>query len=208
MAARAVWVFTLPLAAALVVGCGSSANPPTTETQKPAAAVAYDAPGRIRPHPAPPLALRNYDGRRVDLRRYRGKAVLVTFIYDHCPDVCPLIVGNLHTALGRLGPAAAKLRIVAVSTDPRGDTPKSVRAFLQAHQMTGRMDYLLGSASRLRRVWAAWGIAVRRDKQSPEFVEHSALIYAITASGKLVAAYPSNFPPRWVAHDVPLLASR
>jgi len=44
--------------------------------------------------------------------------VLLTFIYDHCPDTCPLIVGNLHNALFKLGPAASKLQIIAVSVDP------------------------------------------------------------------------------------------
>jgi hypothetical protein len=49
----------------------------------------------------------------------------VTFIYDHCPDICPLIVSHLHTALGELGPEAKKLQIIGVSTDPFGDTPKT-----------------------------------------------------------------------------------
>ena len=39
------------------------------------------------PKPAPALALRNYTGQFVDLSAFRGKAVLVTFVYTHCPDV-------------------------------------------------------------------------------------------------------------------------
>lgn len=62
------------------------------------------------------------------LSQIKGKAVLLTFIYDHCPDLCPLIVSDLHTALLRLGPQASKLQIVAVSVDPKGDTPATVRA--------------------------------------------------------------------------------
>ena len=38
---------------------------------------------------APALALRNYLGDPVNLEQYRGKAVLVTFLYTHCIDVCP-----------------------------------------------------------------------------------------------------------------------
>lgn len=194
-------------AAAVAAGCGSSSSTGSaTAGKRPAAR--YDAPVSLGARRAPPLALRNYDGRPVSLRALRGRAVLVTFIYVHCPDVCPLIVGNLHTALGRLGPEARKVAIVAVSTDPVGDTPKTVRKFLRAHQMTGRMYYLLGSARRLRRVWARWGIAAKRDPKNPEFVAHSALIYGITGSGRMPVAYPSNFKPDWVAHDVPLLASR
>src|SRR5437899_10384192 len=46
------------------------------------------------PRPAPPLALKNYQGQQVSIDSYRGRAVLVTFLYTNCPDVCPLITSN------------------------------------------------------------------------------------------------------------------
>ena len=111
--------------------------------------------------PAPPLALRDSLGHPVNLDQYRGKAVLVTFIYDHCPDICPLMVGNLHTAQAQLGPEAQKLQIIAVSVDPRGDTPSTVKAFLREHRMTGRMEYLIGSRPELEKVWRDWSILAK-----------------------------------------------
>ena len=77
--------------------------------------------------------------------------MLVTFLYTNCPDICPLITSNLRVALNLMGPSvASKVQIIAVSVDPRGDTPKAVAAFLARHEMTGRMQYLIGSASRAR----------------------------------------------------------
>ena len=131
--------------------------------------------------------------------------MLITFLYTHCPDVCPLIAGNLHTSVKKLGPKAANLQIVAVSTDPRGDTPKTVKKFLAAHQLTGTMRYLIGSKSKLGAVWKTWSVAARPDRTSPDRVEHSALIYGISASGKITTLYPSNFNPAQIVNDVPLL---
>jgi protein SCO1/2 len=159
------------------------------------------------PEPAPPLTLRNYKGERVDISSYRGEAVLLTFIYTHCPDVCPLIVGNLHTAQQQLGAQAAKAQILAVSVDSRGDTPKTVARFLAAHRMTGRMQYLIGSTPELAKVWKAWGVGSERDAKNPDLVEHSGLVYGISASGKITTLYAANFKPAEVVHDVPLLAS-
>ena len=102
---------------------------------------------------APVLALRNYLGDPVNLARYRGKAVLVSFLYTHCIDVCPLVTANLGVVLQRLGPEASRVQVIAVSVDPRGDTRKTVTAFLRLHHMTGRMKYLIGSASQLAPVW-------------------------------------------------------
>jgi protein SCO1/2 len=162
------------------------------------------------PKPEPPLSLRNYLGQRVNIAQYRGKALLVTFIYDHCPDVCPLIVANLREAQNLMGPkTAAKAQILAVSVDPRGDTPKTVAAFLKVHEMTGRMQYLIGSARELGQVWHRWGVGSERDAEDPDIVNHSALVYGIDASGDLKTVYiGSSFKPSEVAHDVPLLAAQ
>src|SRR5580704_10462563 len=62
----------------------------------------YDGLALSSPRPAPPLALDNYLGTPVNLASYRGRAVLVTFLYTHCPDVCPLIASHLHTALAEM----------------------------------------------------------------------------------------------------------
>jgi protein SCO1 len=157
---------------------------------------------------APALSLRNYLGQKVNLASYRGKAVLVTFLYTNCPDICPLITSNLRVALNLMGPAeASKVQVVAVSVDPRGDTPAAVASFLARHEMTGRMQYLIGSAHELGRVWESWGVGSERDAQEPQFINHSGLIYGITASGKRLAIYPANFKPQEIAHDVPLLAA-
>jgi protein SCO1 len=157
---------------------------------------------------APALALRNYLGAPVTLSQYRGKSVLVTFLYTNCPDVCPLIAANLRVALNELGAAARRVQVIAVSVDPRGDTPAAVAKFLRAHEMLGRMQYLIGTHAQLARTWAAWNVGSKRDVGQPQLVAHSALVYGIDASGKLRTVYPSSFEPHQIAHDVPLLAER
>ncbi len=158
--------------------------------------------------PAPPIDLRNYLGQPVTLSQYRGKAVLVTFLYTHCPDVCPIITGKLRVVLQQLGAEAAKVQIVAVSVDPRGDTPASVASFLHAHRMVGRMQYLIGSSAQLGRTWAAWGVGATPEAGQPQLVAHSALVYGITASGRVRTVYPATFEPSQIVHDVPRLAAQ
>ncbi|HVC84237.1 MAG TPA: SCO family protein [Solirubrobacteraceae bacterium] len=158
---------------------------------------------------APALStLRNYTGQPVNLASYRGKAVFLTFLYTHCPDVCPLIASHLHTVLSELGSRARHVQLIAVSVDPRGDTPGAVGAFLHEHQLTGQMQYLIGSGAQLAPVWKAWYVGSSRDVGRPALVNHSALVYGISASGKLTTIYASNFVPSQIVHDVaPLLAS-
>ena len=192
----------------LLSGCGSSKKTASSTTTT-ATAAKFESAGTLEPvQQAPPLSLRNYLGQRVNIDSYRGKALLITFVYTHCPDVCPLIVSNLRVAQNLLGKTASKVQMIAVSVDPRGDNRKTVTRFLAQHEMTGRMQYLVGSAHELGAVWKAWGVGSERDAQHPDLVEHSGLMYGITGSGKRLTIYASNFRPSEIAHDVPLLAAR
>src|ERR1035437_495769 len=170
----------------------------------------FPAEGTLTPvRAAPPLTLHNYLGEEVNLDSYRGKAVLVTFLYTNCPDICPLITANLRVAQNLMGAAkTAKVQMIAVSVDPKGDTRKAVATFLARHQMTGRMKYLVGSAQELAAVWKAWGVGSERDVQQPQFVNHSGLIYGITGTGKRLTISAANFKPGDLARDAPRPAAR
>jgi len=199
--------------AALVVGCGggsSSSSDPTSTGSNAASTANFAGATANPPKPAPALKLKNYNGTPVNIDQYKGKAVLVLFIYDHCPDICPLMVSNLHAAQNEMSAAERKqMQIIAVSVDPKGDTPQTVKKFLADHQMTGRMDYLIGSQNQLENTWANWNIVAKSDpsKKNPDAVEHSALVYGISGSGDITTLYPSNFKPEQIVHDVPKLAS-
>ncbi len=197
---------------AILAGCGGGSNSSAAQSQqgvpKGQSAVddsTYSGGEATPPKAAPELKLKNYLGEPVDLAEYKGKAVLLTFIYTHCPDICPLIVSHLKTAQAELGDKAKDMQIIAVSTDPKGDTPKTVKAFLSEHGMTGKMQYLIGNRAELGHVWTDWNIVARPDKAGRDLVEHSALIYGIAADGKVTTLYPANFDPSQIVHDVPLL---
>jgi protein SCO1/2 len=188
-------------------GNGSQSPPGGARAAK---SVSFDGGTLTPPKPAPALGLHNYlGGARVNVADFRGKALLVTFVYAHCPDVCPLIVSNLGVARRLLGAQAAKTQIVAVSVDPRGDTRPVVAKFLKARGMAGRMLYLTGSAHELGRIWSAWGVGSERDAKRPEFVDHSAAVYGVDASGRWRTIYLGDtWKPSEIAHDAPLLAAQ
>ena len=94
-----------------IVGCGASLAGTRTRAVGARKSASFDAPTLTEPRAAPPLRLDDALGHRVNIASYRGRAVLVTFIYTHCPDTCPLIVANLHNALALLGPRAGRVQI-------------------------------------------------------------------------------------------------
>jgi protein SCO1/2 len=191
-----------------LLAIGGNSSSPTAAGGNSVKSASYEGSLLSPAKPTPPLSLRNYLGEVVNINQYRGKAVLVTFIYTHCPDVCPIITSNLRVAQNLMGTAvAARTQVIAVSVDPRGDKAKAVAAFLARHEMTGRMKYLIGSTQQLGATWKAWGVGSEQDAQQPQLVNHSGLVYGVSASGKVTTLYPANFLPQEIAHDARLLAS-
>ena len=190
----------LILLAALLAGCGSSNAAQTTTAPKPRFAGAELAP----PRTAPPISLHDANGMPVTLAAQRGRYVLVTFIYTHCPDVCPLITQNLNAALRVIGPSARKkVRVLAVSVDPAGDTPKAVKAYAREKHLLPQFEYLIGTRAELRRVWKAWHVLAVETK--PDLVDHVAYTALIDTQGTERVLYDSSVHATQVVHDLRVL---
>jgi protein SCO1 len=199
----------LALLASIASGCGSSGSSGTTATSTTSDASAFAAPlAPVTPVAAPAFTLDNQFGKPVSIGDYRGKAVLLTFLYVDCPDVCPLISAALRTTIDKLGTAAKQVQVVAISVDPVGDTPKAVRKYLAARGVLHRFEYLVGTKAQLAPVWARYHIAAERDAKLKREVGHTGIVIGIDAGGKERTYYPSDpLKPSWMVHDVPLLAS-
>jgi protein SCO1/2 len=150
---------------------------------------------------APDFALRDQSGKRATMKEYRGRVVVVTFLYSHCKTECPVEAQQIKGALDDVG---HDVPVLAVSVDPPGDTPKSVNAFNRKMGMTGRLRWLLGGENQLRRLWKGFAILPQTPQQ-----EHMARIVLIDRNGLQRIGFPaSQTTPERLAHDIRLLERR
>jgi protein SCO1 len=148
---------------------------------------------------APDFVLTNQDGERVSMRALRGRPVIVTFLYTHCEDTCPLQAQTVRGALDELGHDVPAL---AIAVDPPNDTARSARKFLAEQRATGRLDFVLGTEAQLRPVWKGFG------RIQPQSVtqEHQARFTLVDARGYQRIGYPgTEATPERLAHDLALL---
>src|SRR5437763_6022618 len=114
------------------------------------------------PSVAPDFMLRDQHGRVERLFRQRGKVVMITFLYTHCPDACPLTAMHINEALGRLGSGRNHVTVLAVTVDPKGDKPAAVRTFIRSHRLRPQFHYLTGSTPALERIWRLYNVTPLR----------------------------------------------
>jgi protein SCO1/2 len=132
--------------------------------------------------------------------------VLLTFLYTHCPDACPLTAEHLNEALRSLGARRKHVRVLAITVDPRGDTPKAVGRFVREHRLLPEFRYLTGPAGTVRSVLKAYG--VKSLAQAGDRVDHT--LYTLLLDKNLDARvlYDATATPEAIAHDLGLLLLR
>jgi protein SCO1/2 len=158
--------------------------------------------GAQRPagQPVPDFTLHDQDGRTVTAASLRGQPVVFAFVYSTCRDTCPAQVQTIRGALDDL--SAADIRVVGISVDPANDTPKRAASFLLKQQMTGRMQFLLGTRDQLEPVWDGFAIRPQQDK-----LEHSAHTVLADARGMQKIGFPfDHLTEDGLAHDLERLA--
>jgi protein SCO1/2 len=147
---------------------------------------------------APAFELTDERGERVSMSDFRGRPVIVTFLYTNCDETCPPAAQQVKGALNELGDDVPAL---AIAVEPERDTPASARAFLSEQRMLGRMRFVLGSRAELERVWRGYAIS----PQTPES-EHQARIVIVDGGGLQRIGFPlDQATPERIAHDVRLL---
>jgi protein SCO1/2 len=156
--------------------------------------------------PAPRIRLRDARGRGFDSASLAGRPYLVTFVYTHCRDVCPLIGSEIADALRRLGARADHVAALAVSVDPRGDSPGSARRWLAQRRLPAEARYLLGSRTALTPVWREWYVVPAHGTLTNPRT-HEASVWLVDGRGRLRGRWSGGEPiaPADIAHDLGLL---
>ncbi len=165
-------------------------------------------PPALANRPAPTIKLTDAAGGTLDTASLVGTPYLVTFLYTNCPDVCPLIGEEIHQALQQIGTAdTRRLRVVAVSVDPRHDNAAAVKAWLKRHQEPPEFHYLIGSEAQLKPVWKEW-FAQPQIEGDPES-SHSAVIWLVDRQGRLATNVSAGvaFDPSDLAADLRTLVN-
>ena len=179
---------------AVCAGCGATQGP---------SKAAFRGTVLAPPPAAPVFTLHDQGGARAGLVAAPGHYVVVTFLYTHCVDVCPLIAGMLNRVLQTPVAHRTGLRVLAVSVDPRRDTPSAVTRFVREHHLVPAFRYLTGTRAELAPVWKAFHISATAEAN--DLVSHSSAEFLIDPQGRERLLYDSADTAAAIVHDLSLL---
>lgn len=156
----------------------------------------------------PDFRLLNQSGRKISLSEFKGKVLLVTFIYTRCPlaDYCPRMSRNFAEIDKELAVDPAlyrKTHLLSISFDPAYDTPAVLRSYGGAYtgnytkETFAHWDFAAPSEKDLPQVTQFFGVGVTPGER--QTLNHSLSTAVIGKDGKIAAWYPTN---EWKPSDV------
>ncbi len=167
-------------------------------------AVQYHVPevGEVVPN----FVLLNQSNKKVSIDSFRGKVLLLTFVYTRCPvaDYCPRMSRNFAEIDKQLQGDAklyAKTHLLSVSFDPAYDTPKVLRSYGGAYtgrysqETFGHWDFAAPNEAELPKMEQWFDVGVT---PAGKTLQHSLATAIVGADGKVLAFYPTN---EWTADE-------
>ena len=141
-------------------------------------------------------SLKDLEGGEWNARKLGKKIGVLYFGYTFCPDVCPISLDNLVSALSGGKIEEGVFQPIFVSVDPERDTPRIIAEYLS--NFSDNIIGVSGSVSDLRLF--AWimgaSYSLRRTQKSDReyIVDHSANIYLVNSRGDLIVMPTRDTP--------------
>jgi protein SCO1/2 len=148
----------------------------------------------------PDFTMVNQDGKNIRLSNFRGKVLMLTFIYTRCPlpEYCNLMSTNfaeVDRQLEKQPELYSKTHLLSITIDPDYDTPKVLRSYGSAHteryekETFEHWDFATGSKDQIKGVAQYFGLRYFQDNDQ---IVHGLRTVIIGPDGKVVTVYRDN----------------
>jgi protein SCO1 len=148
----------------------------------------------------PNFKLLNQNNREIHIRDYRGKTLLLTFIYTRCPvpDFCTLMSNNfaqIDRALGQDPELYEKTHLLSISIDPGYDTPEVLKSYGAAHteryekETFAHWEFAGGTSEQVKKIAEYFGLTYWPEKDQ---IIHGLRTVIVSPEGKVVKIYSGN----------------
>lgn len=151
------------------------------------------------PRPLPNPQLVDQDGHVFSLAGYRGRRLMVDFIYTRCPTICGLLGDDFENVARMVdNGAAAGIDLLSISFDPANDDREALRLYGErfgAHAPHWRIARP-ANAEGLAALLQSFGVVVIPDGAGG-FIHNSA-VYVVDGQGRLVRILDPDAPGQLV----------
>ncbi len=135
----------------------------------------------------PDFALYDQTGQVVSAARFRGKQIMLNFIFTRCQvaTMCPLATANMTAAQRKAREAGiTNIEFISITLDPDYDTPGVLLTYAKQRGIdTGNFSFLTGPEGAIKDLLAQFGVLAEFEGS---ILKHTVSTLLIDAQGKIV----------------------
>lgn len=161
----------------------------------------------VEPQPGvevPNFRLLNQDNKAIRIHDYKGKSLLVTFVFTRCqdPDQCTLMSSNfaaIDQELQKQPDLLAKTHLLTITFDPEYDTPKVMRSYGASYtgkysdETFSHWEFATGTPDEVKGIAQFFGMRYYKDSETGnEQMIHTLRTVLIGPDSKVVKIYRGN----------------
>lgn len=136
---------------------------------------------------APDFTLYDQDGKVVDTSRFRGKEIMINFIFTRCPvaTMCPAAVARFQQTQRLAREAGVKdLELLSITLDPEYDTPGVLKSYTLARNIdTSNYAFLTGPENAIKSLLSQFGVIAYFDGP---LLNHTLATLLIDQDGRII----------------------
>jgi protein SCO1/2 len=133
--------------------------------------------------------LQDQDGRTFSLGEYRGRKLLVDFVYTRCRSICGALGAGFQRLSHDLPPAPNGAMLLTISFDPQADTPEALKRYAQRYGADARVWRIARpqDEATLAALLRTFEVVVIADAYG-EF-QHNAALHLVDEGGRLTQIF-------------------
>ena len=172
------------------------------------------------------FSLIDHNKKTFDNDRLTDQWTVLTFIYTHCPDVCPTALMDMSAIKMALESKQGGVipEFIAITFDPKRDTPEVLKTYMTYFDK----DFIgvSGDQNQIDQLIKPFGAYYERSIDvdgktviipngadlpkgvSNYSINHTAWLYLISPDGEIFAGFPTPHKPKAIAQDISLMMSQ
>ena len=159
----------------------------------------------------PDVTLLTTSGRPFSLAdELRGTPTLLFFGYSSCPDICPIHLASIASAMEQTRTRYDQVQVVFVSVDPERDTPERIDEFLEhfSERMIGLHGDLADVEDALGRLDLPGPVVEGPDPRGEgDLIGHPAQVIGFDAAGEARRVWPFGTRRADWVEDIPRIVA-
>ncbi|MCA9883221.1 MAG: SCO family protein [Anaerolineae bacterium] len=157
------------------------------------------------PRQMPDFTLTGTNGEPLSLYDLPEQPTILFFGFTHCPDICPITLGEARAIYDELGDQGDNVTFVFISVDGNRDTPEALASYFEVRQVDHFAVGMTGDPEEVRRIGADYSVRFvynEPDQNGNYSIDHTSSMFLLDGNREWIRKYAFGTDSSLISEDL------